>query len=89
MTGVQSCALPILASDHDLILDQHTLDIYHHIPNAQLNIFSNALHTIPLDDPGRFTSVIDPFLKDAYKPRDRMAEALKSFETAPQPASQK
>ncbi|MFM2125577.1 MAG: hypothetical protein RL328_2028 [Acidobacteriota bacterium] len=79
----------ILASDHDLIVDEHTLDIYHHIPNSQLNIFSNALHTIPLDDPSRFTAVIDPFLKDTYRQRDRMGEALKSFETAPQPAAQK
>ena len=26
----------VLASDHDLIRDEHTLDIFHHIPNSQL-----------------------------------------------------
>ena len=34
----------VLASDHDLIKDEHTLDIYHHLPNSQLVIFPNATH---------------------------------------------
>ena len=29
----------VLASDHDVIRDEHTLEIYHHIPNSQLCIF--------------------------------------------------
>ena len=34
-----------------MIRDEHTLDIYHHIPNSQLGIFPNATHMIPFDDP--------------------------------------
>src|SRR4029453_13799644 len=29
----------VLASDHDAITDEHTLEIYHHLPNSQLVIF--------------------------------------------------
>jgi pimeloyl-ACP methyl ester carboxylesterase len=36
----------VLASDHDVIADEHTLEIYHHISNAQLCIFPDA--TSPL-----------------------------------------
>lgn len=79
----------ILASDHDLILDEHTLDIYHHIPKAQLNIFSDAVHSIPVDNPTRFVEPIDHFLANEYKLHDRMGEVLKAFETAPQPPAQK
>ena len=41
----------VLASDHDVIRDEHTLEIYHHIPNSQLAIFPNATHMMPFDDP--------------------------------------
>jgi hypothetical protein len=44
----------VLASDYDLIRHEHTLTIYHHIPNSQLCIFPNATHTIPYDDQVRF-----------------------------------
>ena len=29
----------VLASDHDVTRDEHTLEIYHHLPNSQLCIF--------------------------------------------------
>jgi pimeloyl-ACP methyl ester carboxylesterase len=45
----------VLASDHDAIRDEHTVEIYQHIPNSQLAIFPNAKHTIPFDDPRRST----------------------------------
>jgi pimeloyl-ACP methyl ester carboxylesterase len=41
----------VLASDHDVIRDEHTLEIYHHIRKSQLCIFPNATHMIPYDDP--------------------------------------
>jgi pimeloyl-ACP methyl ester carboxylesterase/ketosteroid isomerase-like protein len=70
----------ILASDHDLISDQHTLDIYHHIPNSQLAIFPNATHAIPYDDAPLFNATVYRFLTTPYVPKDRVADALKSFE---------
>jgi pimeloyl-ACP methyl ester carboxylesterase len=48
----------ILSADHDLILLSHTIDIYNHIPNSQLAIFPNALHTIPFDDPATFNGAV-------------------------------
>lgn len=70
----------ILASDHDLISDQHTLDIYHHISNSQLAIFPNATHAIPFDDPALFNSTVNRFLTTPYVAKDRVRDALKSFE---------
>ena len=46
----------VLAGDHDLIRDEHTVDIYHHIPNSQLAIFPNATHMVPFDDPALFNA---------------------------------
>jgi hypothetical protein len=33
-----------------MIRDEHTLEIYHHIPNSELAIFPNATHMIPYDN---------------------------------------
>jgi hypothetical protein len=37
-SALQAITAPtlVLASDHDLIRDEHTLDIFHHLPNSQL-----------------------------------------------------
>ena len=46
----------VLAGDHETIRDEHTLEIYHHIPNSQLCIFPDATHMIPYDEPRRSRS---------------------------------
>jgi pimeloyl-ACP methyl ester carboxylesterase len=58
MKALESITAPtlILASDHDVIRDEHTVDIFHHIPNSQLGIFPNATHMIPFDDPATFNA---------------------------------
>ena len=71
----------ILASDHDLITDEQTLDIYHHIPNSQLCIFPNATHMIPYDDPELFDRTVDRFFRTAFVKKDRVKDFLKSYET--------
>ena len=53
----------VLASDHDTIVDQHTVEIYQHIPNGQLAIFPNATHMIPFDDPATFNGTVERFLR--------------------------
>jgi len=76
----------ILASDHDMISDEHTLEIFHHVPNAQLQIFANATHMIPFDDPDRFNSIVATFLQKPFVKIDRLADTMKSLEklrTAP------
>jgi len=70
----------ILASDHDVISDEHTLDIYHHIPNSQLCIFPNATHMIPFDDPARFNTTVEKFFQTAFVKKDRIKDLMKSLE---------
>jgi pimeloyl-ACP methyl ester carboxylesterase len=70
----------VLASDHDVIRDEHTLDIYHHIPNSQLIIFPNATHMIPFDDPQLFNSTIEHFFQTPFIKKERMADTMKSAE---------
>jgi pimeloyl-ACP methyl ester carboxylesterase len=71
----------ILAGDHDVIADQHTLEIYHHIPNSQLCIFPNATHAVPVDDPALFNATVDRFFRTPFVKRDRIQDLMKSIET--------
>jgi len=70
----------VLASDHDLIRDEHTLEIYHHIPNSELAIFPGATHAIPFDDPGTFNITVHRFLRKPFIKVDRIPDTLKSLE---------
>jgi pimeloyl-ACP methyl ester carboxylesterase len=70
----------VLASDHDLIRDEHTLEIYHHLPNSQLCIFPNATHMVPLEDAPHFNAVVDRFLRDPFTKKDRIKDMLASYE---------
>ena len=67
-----------MASDHDLIADEHTLEIYHHLPNSQLAIFSDATHMIPVADPNRFNATVDRFFRTPFVKKDRVRDFLKS-----------
>ena len=68
----------IMASDHDLIRDEHTLLIYHHIRNGQLCIFPNATHMIPFDDPELFDATVDRFFREPFVKKDRIQDLIKS-----------
>jgi pimeloyl-ACP methyl ester carboxylesterase len=70
----------VLASDHDVIVDEHTVEIFQHIPNSQLAIFPNATHMIPFDDPATFNAVVERFLRTPFVKRDRINDTLKSLE---------
>lgn len=70
----------VLAGDHDLILDEHTLEIYHHIPNSELCIFPNATHMVPYDDPDLFNSTVERFFRTRYVKKDRIKDVMDSFE---------
>ena len=75
----------VLAGDHDVIADEHTLDIFHHLPNAQLCIFPSATHMIPFDDPARFNAAVERFLREPFVKLDRIKDFLKSYESMPSP----
>jgi pimeloyl-ACP methyl ester carboxylesterase len=70
----------VLASDHDVIRDEHTVEIFHHIPNGQLAIFPNATHMIPFDDPVLFNATVERFLRTPFVKKDRIKDTLKSLE---------
>jgi pimeloyl-ACP methyl ester carboxylesterase len=68
----------VLASDHDVIREEHTLEIYHHIPNSQLCIFPNATHMIPYDDPDQFDAAVERFFRAPFVKKDRVKDLIKS-----------
>ena len=70
----------VLAGDHDVIRDEHTVEIYHHIPNSQLCIFPNATHMIPYDDPALFDATVDRFLRTPFVKKDRLRDFRKSLD---------
>jgi pimeloyl-ACP methyl ester carboxylesterase len=70
----------ILASDHDVIRDEHTVAIYHHIPNAELAIFPNATHMVPFDEPDAFNATVDRFFSTPFVKKDRVTDMFKSLE---------
>lgn len=70
----------VLAGDHDVIADEHTVEIFHHLPNSQLCIFPNAGHMIPFDDPVRFNTAVEQFFRAPFVKRDRIKDFLKSIE---------
>jgi len=70
----------VLAADHDAIRDEHTLEIYHHIPNSQLCIFPNATHMVPYDDPVLFNATVERFFREPFVKKDRVKDLFKSFE---------
>jgi len=80
--ALEAIAAPtlVLASDHDLIRDEHTLEIYHHIPNGQLCILPNATHLVPYDDPALFDATVEHFFREPFVKKDRIRDALKSWE---------
>ena len=82
LTALEAITVPtlILASDHDVIRDEHTVAIYRHIPNAQLVIFPNATHMVPFDDPAAFNAAVERFFRTPFVKKDRVTDMLTSLE---------
>lgn len=70
----------IMAGDHDVIRDEHTVAIYLGIPNAQLAIFPNSTHMVAFDDPVLFNATVERFLSQPFVKKDRIADLFKSLE---------
>jgi pimeloyl-ACP methyl ester carboxylesterase len=83
LQALEAIAAPtlVLAGDHDLIADNHTLDIFHHLPNSQLAIFPNATHMVPYDDPVLFNSTVLRFFRTPFVKKDRIKDFLSSFQS--------
>jgi pimeloyl-ACP methyl ester carboxylesterase len=82
LTALERITAPtlVLAGDHDLVRDEHTLDIYHHLPNSYLCIFPNSTHMVPYDNPALFNATIERFFREPFVKRDRVKDFFKSFE---------
>jgi pimeloyl-ACP methyl ester carboxylesterase len=80
--ALETIAAPtlVLAADYDVIRDEHTIDIFHHLPNSQLAIFPNATHMIPFDDPATFNATVERFLRTPFVKRDRIKDTMTSLE---------
>lgn len=87
LTALEAIRAPtlVLASDHDLIVGQHTVEIYHHLRNSQLAIFPDATHTVPIDNPALFNATVDLFLHAPFVRKDRISEALAILDTPHDP----
>jgi pimeloyl-ACP methyl ester carboxylesterase len=70
----------VLAGDKDMIRDEHTVEIFQHIPNSQLVIFPNATHMVPFDDPALFNATVDRFFRTPFVKKHRVNDTLKSLE---------
>lgn len=54
----------VMAGEHDVVLEKHTKAIASHIPNAELLIFKDANHYIPVEKPDVFNEAVIKFLEN-------------------------
>ena len=57
----------VMSCDRDIILEEHTLFIYRHIPNANLSIFPGETHWVTNDNPDLFNSTVSRFFSEPFK----------------------
>jgi pimeloyl-ACP methyl ester carboxylesterase len=55
------CPVLVMAGEHDLILEQHTMAIAAAIPKSQVVIFKGATHYVPVDKPKEFNDAVINF----------------------------
>lgn len=53
----------IVAGDHDVIKNEHTIKIFENIPNAQLAILPNETHYLPSENPELFNNIVLKFMR--------------------------
>lgn len=57
----------IMAGDQDIIREEHTVEIFQHIPQAQLCILPGQTHFIPASDPVLFNTIAGKFLAEPFQ----------------------
>jgi len=60
----------VIAGDKDIIKEAHTLEIYQHIPHAQLCIMPGETHYAPASSPELFNAIVNKFVTEAFKRPD-------------------
>lgn len=61
----------VVAGDHDVIKDEHTVKIFQSIPNAHLAILPGTTHWFPQEDPKLFNKLVLDFLNKEFSKPDR------------------
>lgn len=56
----------VMAGDHDIIIDTHTLSLFHALPHSQLCIVPGATHALLLRKPDLANEIIKEFLETPY-----------------------
>lgn len=54
----------VMAGEHDIVLEKHTKAIAANIPNAELLLFKDANHYMPVENPEVFNEAVIRFLKN-------------------------
>ena len=56
----------VIAGDRDVIKNEHSMEIFEHIPNSQLCILPGTTHFAPYRQPEVFNEVVDRFLSNPF-----------------------
>ena len=65
-----NCPTLVIGGDHDVIKEEHTMEIYKNIPNAYLWILPNSGHSTPVVYADEFNKKIDAFFKQPFRSFD-------------------
>lgn len=60
----------IIAGDKDIIKNEHSIEIFEHIQNAQLCIMPGETHFAPASNPELFNAIVNTFLSKPFKRPD-------------------
>jgi pimeloyl-ACP methyl ester carboxylesterase len=61
------CPVLVVAGDHDVIREEHSMLIYKNIPNAYLWIVPNSGHSIHFTYKNEFNKIVDDFFSKPYR----------------------
>lgn len=65
--GTIQCPTLVIGGDHDVIREDHTMLIYHSIPQAFLWILPNSGHSTPVRYKQQFNTTVREFFRQPYK----------------------
>ena len=57
------CPVLVMVGEHDIVKTEHTAEMAHALPNAQICVISGASHFAPVENPAAVNSAILAFLK--------------------------
>lgn len=62
-----SCPTLVIGGDHDVIREEHTMEIYHNIPKSYLWILPNSGHSTPVVYKDLFNPAVHDFFQKQYR----------------------